>query len=710
MKIYEPANIRNIALLGHTGTGKTTLAETLLFNAKSINRRGTVEDRNTVSDYHELEQERANSIFSVPMYLEYKNKKINIIDSPGFDDYIGEAISAAYAADVGVITLNSQNGIEVGTDNLWEQCKKMDKPVCFVINKIDVEQAKFDENIDLLKNRFGGSATIIQYPTKVGAQFHAIIDLLSMSMFDYKSEGGHGEKKDIPADEIEKAENLRNELIESIAETNEDLMNKYLETEALDDSDIINGLKNAIALRQIFPILTCSSKQDKGVDIILDFFSTYLPSPADLPNIVDKNGTSLAVDANAQTSIFVFKMLSESHLGDMTFFRVMSGKLQSGMDLVNETNNSTERFNALYIVSGKKRQEVDALMAGDIGASVKLKSTHVNNTLHVKGFNVEYKYIEYPNPKVRIAVVPKTKGEEEKVGMGLHAIHEEDLSLVVEHSQELRQMLCYGQGELHLQVAKWKLENRFKVQTQFIEPRVPYRETIQKKAQGSYRHKKQSGGAGQFAEVYMIIEPYTETPFEPGGLSVRAKDLIELKWGGYLEYINCIVGGVIDQRFLPAILKGVMDKMEFGPLTGSYVRDIRVVVHDGKMHPVDSNEAAFKTAGMMVFKEIFAQANPKILEPIYLVKVKVPDDYVGDVMSDMPTRRGLILGVDAEVNNQIINARMPLAELDKYSTALRSMTQGKASYNSEFIEYQAVPANVQQDLIDAYKKQQEEEA
>lgn len=710
MKVYEPANIRNIALLGHSGSGKTTFAEALLYNAKAINRRGTVEDRNTVSDYHELEQERGNSIFSVPMYIEYNNKKINIIDSPGFDDYIGEAIGAAYAADIGLILINAQNGIEVGTDNLWEQCEKMQKPVCFVINKADVEQAKFEENIDSLKNRYGGSATIIQYPTKVGAQFSGIIDLLSMSLYEYSSDGGKATKKEIPAEELEKAEGLRNELIESIAETNEELMNHYLESESLEGDMLINGFKNAIASRQIFPIMVSTAKADKGIDLILDFISTYLPSPVDMPITVDMHDTSVACDPNAQTSIFVFKMLSESHLGDMTFFRVMSGKIQSGLDMVNETNNATERFNAIYIVNGKKRQEVETLLAGDIGASVKLKSTHVNNTLHVKGLNVEYKHIKYPNPKVRIAIVPKTKGEEEKVGTGLHAIHEEDLSLIVEHSQELRQMICYGQGELHLQVAKWKLENRFKVQTQFIEPRVPYRETIQKKAQGSYRHKKQSGGAGQFAEVYMMIEPYTETPFEPGGLSVRNKDLNELKWGGYLEYINCIVGGVIDQRFLPAILKGVMDKMEFGPLTGSYVRDIRVIVHDGKMHPVDSNEAAFKTAGMMVFKEIFAQASPKILEPIYNVKVKVPDDYVGDVMSDMPSRRGLILGVDAEGNYQIINARMPLAELDKYSTALRSMTQGKASYYSEFAEYQAVPPNVQQELIDAYKKQQEEEA
>ncbi len=708
MKVYEPANIRNITLLGHAGSGKTTLAETLLAGAKAINRRGTVEEQNTVSDYHELEHERGNSIFSVPMYLEHAGRKVNMIDTPGFDDYIGDALGAAYAADNGIIVMNAQNGIEVGTDNMFQACEKLEKPVCFVINKIDVEQAKFDENVDSLKQRYGGSATIVQYPLNIGTQFNAIIDLLSMSMYEYGPDGGVGQKKEIPADEKEKAEGLRSELIESIAETDEELMNKYLETESLEGDDLINGFKKALTSHQIFPIFVSSAKADKGVDLLLDFIITYLPSPVDMPVTRDAEDKEVSCDPSAQPSLFVFKMLSESHLGDMTFFKVMSGTVKNGLDLVNEDNNSTERFNALYVVNGKKRTEVDAIQAGDIGASVKLKSTHVNNTLHAKGYNVRFKPIEYPNPKVRIAIVPKNKGEEEKVGMGLNAIHEEDPSLIVEHSQELRQMLCYGQGELHLQVAKWKLENRFKVPTQFIEPRVPYRETIQKKAQGSYRHKKQSGGAGQFAEVYMMIEPYEENAPDPPGLSVRNKEVHDLKWGGHLEYVNCIVGGVIDQRFLPAILKGVMDKMEIGPLTGSYVRDIRVIVHDGKMHPVDSNEAAFKTAGMMVFKDIFSQANPKILEPIYNVKVKVPEEYVGDVMSDLPSRRGLILGVDAEGHYQIINARMPLAELDKYSTAIRSMTQGKASYISEFAEYQAVPANVQQDLIDAYKKQQEE--
>ena len=709
MKVYEPQEIRNIALIGHANSGKTTLSESILFESGFINRKGTIEENNTVSDNFELEYERHCSILSTTMFAEWNNHKINIIDTPGYDDYIGEMCAAIRVADSGLVVINSHNGVEIGTENAWDNAKKYDTPVTFVINKVDVDQANFDETVEEVKHVFGGSAKLVQYPLHTGAGFNSIIDIISMSMFEFGNDGGKATKKDIPDSERAKAESLRNELTESVAETSEELMNKYFENGELSNEDFTNGLKKAIRERQIFPILCASGKRGTGVTHLLDFIVDILPSPHDLPPQVSVEGKEVKCDVKGPTVLFTYKLLSEAHLGDMTFFRVYSGKIAPGTDLVNESNNSSERFNQTFIINGKKRVEVPQILAGDIGATVKLKSTRINDTLHEKGKYLTIRPIQYPNPRVRTSVVPKTKGEEEKVGMGMNNLHLEDPTLVIEHSQELRQMILHAQGELHLSAAKWRLEHRYKVETEFNEPRVPYRETITKQVKGSYRHKKQTGGAGQFAEVHMLIEPWVEGMPNPEAFSVRGKDLHDLDWGGKLEFLNCIVGGVIDQRFLPAILKGVMEKMQFGPLTGCYVRDIRVAIYDGKMHPVDSNEAAFKTAGMMVFKENFVQASPKILEPIYNIEIKVPDDYVGDVMSDLPTRRGIILGIESIGRYQIIKARMPLAELDRYSAGLRSMTAGRATYSQEFAEYQTVPPNIQQELIEAHKKQQHEE-
>lgn len=709
MKVYETNQIRNVGLFGHAGSGKTSLAEAILYETKSITRKGTVEEYNTVSDFNEIEHERGCSIFSTILYTEYKDVKINLIDTPGYDDYIGELASTMRVIDISAICINAQNGIEVGADNAYDYAEKENKPVCFIINKLDLDQADFDRTFKEVKERYGSSVTILQYPTAVGAGFTDFVDLISMKLVSYKLSTGTLEEKDIPSNEKDKAEKLRNELIESIAETDEELMNKYFEEGSLTKEEIANGIKNAMIKRQIFPLLVASGKNNIGVAHLLDFILDFCPSPTDMPPNVDINGTQVQYDSMLNSSIFVFKTVSEPQLGLMSYFKVYSGQITNGIDLLNEQKNTSERINQLFIVSGKKRTEVQSLYAGDIGATVKLKSTNTGDTLHEKGFNVEFPPMHYPKPKVRIAVVPKTKGEEEKVGMGLNNLHQEDPTFIVEHSQELRQIILHAQGELHLAAAKWRLEHRYKVEAEFVEPGVPYRETIQKKVQGSYRHKKQSGGAGQFAEVHMMIEPWYENMPNPEGLTVRGKDLIKLDWGGYLEFVNCIVGGVIDQRFMPAILKGVMEKMQNGPLTGCYVRDIRVSIFDGKMHPVDSNEAAFKTAGMMVFKENFVKADPKILEPIYDVEIKVPEEYVGDVMSDLPTRRGVILGIDVEGRYQKIKAKMPLAELDKYATALRSMTQARATYNAEFSEYQAVPAPVQIKLIEDYKKKQIEE-
>lgn len=708
MKVYETRSIRNLAVAGHAGSGKTSLIEALLFHTGSITRIGTVEDNNTVSDFHELEHERNCSVFSSLVYAEHKDKKINIIDTPGYDDYIGEMIAPMTVCDTAMIVLNGVSGIEVGTENGLTYANKLNKPVFYVINKLDSDQAKFDDILLDLKSQYGNKVTAFQYPVNAGNGFNKIVDILSMKLLTFNN-SSTPEISDLSPDEFKIAEGIRNELIESVAETDEDLMNIYFEEGSLTEEQLITGLKRAFIARDLFPVYAASSKTQAGVSTILDFITEFAPAPNELPIQVMDGSIKVDCDANAKLSLYIFKMLSDVKLGDMTFFKVQSGKLHSGTDLVNETRGSSERFGGVYVVAGKKREEVTELLAGDIGATVKLKNTNISDTLHEKGFNVKFPPVEYPTSKVRTAIVPKTRGEEEKVGVGLHALHAEDPTIVVVHSQELRQTIIFAQGELHLSSIKWRLEHRYKVEAEFIDPRVPYRETIQKRVQGSYRHKKQSGGAGQFAEVHMMIEPWVEGMPNPDGLNVRGKDLYPLDWGGHLEYLNCIVGGVIDQRFLPAILKGVMDKMQEGPLTGSYVRDIRVTVYDGKMHPVDSNEAAFKTAGMMVFKDNFTQASPKILEPIYNVEIKVPEDYVGDVMSDLPSRRGVILGIESEGKYQKIKARMPLAELDKYSQGLRSMTQARATYSSEFAEYQSVPPNVQMELIEAYKKSQAED-
>ncbi|MBM2817162.1 MAG: elongation factor [Ignavibacteria bacterium] len=708
MKSYEPKNIRNIAFLGHSGSGKTTISESILFQTGAINRRGTVDDRNTVSDYNDIEHEKGCSILCTPLYAEYNDVKINMVDTPGYDDYIGEIIAALKVCETGMMVINSQNGVEVATNIIWEVASQSSKSMMFAINKLDVEQAHFDKNVTDIQESFGRSATIFQYPLQTGANFNTLIDVLTMSAYKFSGDTGF-DKIEIPASETAKAEKLHNELIESIAEVDEELMNKYLEEGLLTEEEIWKGLKVAVATCQIFPIICLSGKNNIGTELFLQYAEKFLPSPLDAFPVVSVEGDKIEVNPHAPVSLFVFKLTSEAHLGDMTFFKVYSGTMKSGLDLYNEHRSSTERFGQIFVINGKKRAEAPALCAGDIGATVKLKNTGINDTLHEKGKQITIPKMVYPITKVRTAVVPRTKGEEDKVGIGLNNLSQEDPSLRVEHSQELRQIILHAQGELHLGIAKWRLEHRYRVEAEFIEPRVPYRETIQKQVKGSYRHKKQSGGAGQFAEVHMMIDPWHENMPKPEDMSVRGKDLIELDWGGKLEFVNCIVGGVIDQRFLPAILKGVMDKMTIGPLTGSYVRDIRVCIYDGKMHPVDSNEAAFKTAGMMVFKDNFIQASPKILEPIYNVEIRVPEDSVGDVMSDLPTRRGLILGIDSEGRYQKIKARMPLAELDKYSTALRSMTAGRATYTQEFAEYQSVPPSVQQQLMDDYKKRHDEE-
>ncbi|MEZ5014887.1 MAG: elongation factor G [Chitinophagales bacterium] len=705
MKTYSSEHIKNVVLVGHSGSGKTTLAECMLFEAGAINRRGTIADNNTTGDYTELEHERGNSIFSTLMHAEWKDTKINIIDTPGMDDFAGEVISAFKVADTGIMVLNGAHGVEVGTEIIWEYADHLKKPMLFAVNHLDEEKADFDNTIEQAKERFGRMVTVVQYPYNQGLDFNSIIDVLNMVMYVFKTDGGKPEKVDIPAEEMEKAKQLHNELVEAIAENDETLMEHFFEKGTLEEDDMVQGLMLSIRHHDLFPVFCVSAKHNMGSGRIMGFIDKCCPSAAHMQPEKLTNGQDLPCNANNPAIAFVFKTLSEPHLGDMSFFKVCSGKVTSGMDMINTTNDSSERFSQLFILQGKKRENVDTLMAGDIGATVKLKKTHTNNTLAVKGQNVSIVPIHFPEPKVQAAIEVHNKGDEEKIGVALHHIHEEDPTVLIDHNMELKQTIINAQGELHLQVLKWKIEHQYNIKFDFIRPRIPYRETIQKAVKSDYRHKKQSGGAGQFGEVHMLVEPYYEGMPDPKDITVRGREEYPLKWGGKLVFYNCIVGGAIDARFLPSILKGVMEKMNNGPLTGSYVRDVRVSVYDGKMHPVDSNDMAFKLAGMMAFRNAFKEADPKILEPIYELEVLVPGDYMGEVISDLQTRRGIVMGMDSDGHYQKLIARIPLSELYDYSSSLRSLTQGRGKFTRKFLEYAAVPFEVQQQLMEAHKEE-----
>lgn len=702
MKTYDAHHIRNIALLGHGGAGKTTLAEAMLYESGEITRRGSVEEHTTISDFHDIEHERTSSVFGSVMFAEWRDYKINIIDTPGYVDYVGEVISALRVVDTGILVLNSHHGVEVGTEIIWKYTRTFETPIICVVNKVDHEFSNFWLTVDQAKTRFGREVTVVQYPLNEGAGFNTIIDVLTMTAYVFPTGGGKPAKQAIPESEKVRAAQLHNELIEIIAENDETLMDHYLAKGELDEQEMRMGLTQSLIKREIVPLFCTSAKNNMGAGRLMSFIDVVVPAPIEMPPEKTLSGVEIPANPKGKTCAFVFKSMSEANVGEMSFFRVYSGTIKHGMDLVNEQTGVTERLGQLYVVNGKKRQEVDVLEAGDIGAVVKLKNTHVNNTLHDKGFNLVLPAIRFPNPRVRVAVVSKRKGEEDRLGMALHHLHEEDPTLIIEHSSELNQVILHGQGEMHLQTAKHRLINRFKLDVEFLPARVPYRETIRKSVDGSYRHKKQSGGAGQFAEVHMRVEPYIEGMPDPHGHSVRGVEITDLPWGGKLVFINSIVGGVIETRFLPAIMKGVMEKMTEGPVTGSYVRDVRVSVYDGKMHAVDSNEAAFKTAGRMAFKDAFISADPQLLEPIYSVTVTMPEEHVGDVMSDLPLRRADIVGVDADGHYQILTCRMPLAELDRYATVLRSLTAGKATYDATFAEYQVVPNLIAQKLHQDY--------
>ena len=708
MRVYQTNEIKNIALLGSAGSGKTTLAESMLYEAGIIKRRGSVEAKNTVSDYFPVEQEYGYSVFSTVFHVEWNNKKLNIIDCPGSDDFVGGAITALNVTDQAVILINGQYGPEVGTQNNFRYTEKLKKPVIFLVNQLDSDKCDFDAVVAQMKDIYGPKCVQIQYPIVTGPGFNSLIDVLLMKKYSWKPEGGAPIIEDIPAEEMDKAMELHKALVEAAAENDEGLMEKFFEEETLTEDEMREGIRKGLVTRSIFPVFCVCAGKDMGVRRLMEFLGNVVPFVSEMPKVHDTRGEEIAPDSDGPTSLYFFKTGMEPHIGEVSYFKVMSGKVKAGADLTNADRGSKERLAQIFVSAGANRIPVDEMCAGDIGCTVKLKDVKTGNALNGKDCEYRYDFIKYPNSKYSRAIKAVNEAETEKMMAALLKMRQEDPTWVIEQSKELRQTIVHGQGEFHLRTLKWRMENNEKIQVVYEEPKIPYRETITKAARADYRHKKQSGGAGQFGEVHLIVEPYAEgmpdpTVFKFGGqeyrINVKSKEEIDLEWGGKLVFINSVVGGAIDARFMPAILKGVMERMESGPLTGSYARDVRVIVYDGKMHPVDSNELSFMLAGRTAFAKAFKEAGPKVLEPIYDLEVFVPADFMGDVMSDLQGRRAMIMGMDSEAGYQKLQAKIPLKELANYSISLSSITGGRASFTTKFASYELVPNDIQQQLI-----------
>ena len=708
MKVYNSHDIKNIALLGNDGSGKTTLTETLLFHAGAIKRRGRITMKNTVSDYFPVEQEYGYSVFSTAFHVEWKGKKLNIIDCPGSDDFVGSAITALNVTDTAVLLLNGNFGPEVGTQNHFRYTEKLGKPVIFLVNQLDSENCDYDQVLDDLQTIYGSKVVPVQYPVTTGPDFNSIIDVILMKKLTWGPDGGDYTMEEIPADEYDKAEEMHKALVEAAAENDENLMEKFFETEHLTEDEMREGIRKGMVTRSIFPVFCVCAGKDMGVGRLMEFLGNVVPFVDEMPKVHNTRGVEVAPVEDAPTSVYFFKTGIEPHIGEVQYFKVMSGVLREGDELTNADRGSKERMAQIFVCSGAQREKVSQLSAGDIGCTVKLKDVRTGNTLNAKDCEHRFNFIKYPNSKYTRAIRAVNEGETEKMMAALTRMRQEDPTWVVEQSKELRQILVHGQGEFHLRTLKWRLENIDKIQVEFYEQRIPYRETITRAARADYRHKKQSGGAGQFGEVHLIVEPYYDgmpdpTVFKFGNqeirVNIKGKEEVDLEWGGKLVFINSVVGGAIDARFMPAILKGVMSRMEQGPLTGSYARDVRVIVYDGKMHPVDSNELSFMLAGRNAFSQAFRDAAPKILEPIYDVEVFVPSDKMGDVMSDLQGRRGMIIGMQSENGYEKLTAKVPLKEMSTYSTALSSLTGGRASFIMKFASFELVPGEIQQKLV-----------
>ena len=704
MRVYQTNEIKNIALLGSAGSGKTTLAEAMLYESGVIKRRGTVEAKNTVSDYFPVEQEYGYSVFSTVFNVEWNNKKLNIIDCPGADDFVGQAITALNVTDQALILINGQYGPEVGTQNNFRYTEKLKKPVIFLVNQLDSDKCDFDAIITSMKDIYGQKCVQIQ----TGPGFNALIDVLLMKKYSWKPEGGAPIIEDIPAEEMDKAMELHKALVEAAAENDETLMEKFFEEETLTEDEMREGIRKGLVTRSIFPVFCVCAGRSMGVRRLMEFLGNVVPFVSEMPKVHNTRGEEVPAEAGGPESLYFFKTGVEPHIGEVSYFKVMSGSVKPGDDLSNADRGSKERIANIYVCAGANRQPVDCLNAGDIGCTVKLKDVKTGNTLNGKDCDNRFDFIKYPNSKYSRAIKAVNEADTEKLMAALTKMRQEDPTWVVEQSKELKQTIIHGQGEFHLRTLKWRLENNEKLPVKFVDAKIPYRETITKAARADYRHKKQSGGAGQFGEVHLIVEPYAEGMPDPVSykfngqefkMNIKSKEVVDLEWGGKLVFINSVVGGAIDTRFMPAILKGIMERMEQGPLTGSYARDVRVVVYDGKMHPVDSNELSFMLAARHAFSDAFKNAGPKILEPIYDLEVYVPADFMGDVMSDLQGRRALIMGMDSEAGYQKLQAKIPLKELASYSISLSSLTGGRASFTTKFASYELVPNDIQQELI-----------
>ena len=712
MKVYQSNEIKNIALLGNDGAGKTTLTESLLYEAGIIKRRGRITQQNTVSDYFPVEQEYGYSVFSTVFHAEWNGKKLNIIDCPGADDFAGSYITALNVTDTALLLLNGQYGVEVGTQNHFRYTEKLGKPVIFLVNQLDSENCDYDAILEQLTGIYGSKVVPIQYPLETGPGFHSLIDVLLMKKYSWAPEGGAPTIEDVPAEEMERATEMHKALVEAAAEHDETLMEKFFESESLTEDEMREGIRKGLASRGMFPVFCVCAGKDMGVRRLMEFLGNVVPFVNEMPNVHNTRGEVVKPDSNAPTSLYFFKTAVEPHIGEVQYFKVMSGTVREGDDLSNADRGSKERLAQLFVCAGANREKVEQLTAGDIGCTVKLKDVKTGNTLNGKGSENRFNFIKYPNAKYTRAIRAVNESETEKMMNALNKMREEDPTWQIEQSKELRQILVHGQGEFHLRTLKWRMENNEKIQIVFDEPKIPYRETITKAARADYRHEKQSGGAGQFGEVHLIVEPYYEGMPDPdvyrfGGqeyrINVKGSETVDLDWGGKLVFINSVVGGAIDTRFMPAILKGVMQRMEQGPLTGCYARDVRVIVYDGKMHPVDSNELSFMLAGRQAFAQAFKEAGPKILEPINDVEVFVPSDKLGDVMGDLQGRRAMIMGMTSEAGYEKLTAKVPQKEMANYSTALSSLTGGRASFIQKFASYELVPSDVQQNLIKAYE-------
>src|SRR3712207_3729286 len=718
MRVYQTNEIKNIALLGSAGSGKTTLAESMLYEAGIIKRRGSIEGKNTVSDYFPVELEYGYSVFPTVFHVEWNNKKLNIIDCPGSDDFIGGAITSMNVTDQAVILINGQYGPEVGTQNNFRYTEKLQKPVIFLINQLDSDKCDFDSIIATMQDIYGPKCVQVQYPVSTGAGFNSIIDVLIMKKLSWSADGGEPKREEIPAEEMDKAMELHKALVEAAAENDEGLMEKFFESETLTEDELREGIRKGLVTRSIFPVFCVCAGKDMGVQRLMEFLGNVVPFVSEMPKLHNTRGEEIVPDCTGPESLYFFKTGMEPHIGEVSYFKVMSGSVKPGDDLVNSDRGSRERMGQIYACAGANRVAVDQLMAGDIGCTVKLKDVKTGNTLNGKDVEWRFDFIKYPNSKYSRAIKADNVQDTEKMMAAILKMRQEDPTWVVEQSKELRQTIVHGQGEFHLRTLKWRLENNEKLHVSFGEPKIPYRETITKSAKAEYRHKKQSGGAGQFGEVHLIVEPYAEGMPDPVTykfgeqefkMNIKGKEVVDLEWGGKLVFINSVVGGAIDARFMPAILKGIMDCMEHGPLTGSYARDVRVIVFDGKMHPVDSNELSFMLAARHAFADAFKLAGPKILEPIYDLEVYVPSDFMGDVMSDLQGRRALIMGMDSEAGYQKLQAKIPLKELANYSISLSSLTGGRASFTTKFASYELVPNDIQGKLIAEHEAEQKDE-